>query len=218
MCSMQKNGIFWHIQDETLPKSRGLFFKNRWEQEFRSSCEKDLSLWYHMFCIMSSIFSSLVRRLLSLADISFANSFNPNQAKQNAWHLTTNWVGKHALTNIIISSLLCHSDTMYKEWLKSFNYFKGLSMHKHYYGQNLKLKSAVVTLSIRSKSSKSNCLFSVSKQCIYANLVEIHPMVKKTEIRKCWFLQDGDLENLVTVTKIFSTLPFATMIQYIELS
>ena len=29
------------------------------------------------------------------------------------------------LIKIIISSLLCHNDTIYKEWLKSIYYFKG---------------------------------------------------------------------------------------------
>ena len=46
--------------------------------------------------------------------------------------------------------------TIYKVWLKFINYFKGEhaiisseSMHKHNFGQNLKLDSAVVTLNIR---------------------------------------------------------------------
>ena len=29
------------------------------------------------------------------------------------------------LTKLLISSLLCHNDTIYKEWLKSKNYIKG---------------------------------------------------------------------------------------------
>ena len=59
------------------------------------------------------------------------------------------------LTKIIISSLLCHNDTIYKGWLKSINYSRE-SMHKHNFGQNLKLQSAVVTLNIRLRASKSN--------------------------------------------------------------
>ena len=51
------------------------------------------------------------------------------------------------LTKIIISSLLYHNDTIFKEWLKSINYFKE-SLLKHNFGQNLKLKSAVVNLNI----------------------------------------------------------------------
>ena len=39
-------------------------------------------------------------------------------------------------------------------------------MHRHNFGQTLKLQSAVVTVNIRSRSLKSNDLFSVSKQCI----------------------------------------------------
>ena len=60
-------------------------------------------------------------------------------------------------------------------------------MHKHNFGQTLKLQSDVVTLNIRSRSSKSNQFFSVPIQCIYASLVEIHPVVQKTEVRKGWF-------------------------------
>ena len=40
------------------------------------------------------------------------------------------------LTKIVISSLLCHNDTIYKERLKSINYF---NLHEHKFGQNLKL-------------------------------------------------------------------------------
>ena len=45
-------------------------------------------------------------------------------------------------------------------------------MHKHNFGQILKLQSAVVTVNTRSRSLKSNQLFSISKQCIYASLVQ----------------------------------------------
>ena len=55
-------------------------------------------------------------------------------------------------------------------------------MHKHNFGQNLKLQSAVVTLNIRLiSSSLINSSRSVSKQCIYASLVEIHPLVQKID-------------------------------------
>ena len=100
------------------------------------------------------------------------------------------------LTKIIISSLLCHNDTKYNEWLKSINYFK-----EHNFGQNLKLQSAVVTFlwSVQKithrnfffdiskcqcdleKWPKSNQLFKPSQQCtgIYASLVKNHPNVQK---------------------------------------
>ena len=55
-------------------------------------------------------------------------------------------------------------------------------MHKHNFGQTLKLQSAVVTLSIWSWSLKSNYLFSVSKQCIYASLVDKDPLFQNTEL------------------------------------
>ena len=45
-------------------------------------------------------------------------------------------------------------------------------MHKHNCGQNLKL------LEHKVKVIK---IFSVSKQCIYASLVEIHTLVKSSE-------------------------------------
>ena len=40
-------------------------------------------------------------------------------------------------------------------------------------------QSAPVTLRIRSRSPKSNKLFSFSQQCIYASLVKIHLLVQK---------------------------------------
>ena len=60
-------------------------------------------------------------------------------------------------------------------------------MHKHNFGQTLKLQSAVVTVNIRSRSLKSNQLFSVSKQCIYAKFGAENPLVQKTELRKAEF-------------------------------
>ena len=47
-------------------------------------------------------------------------------------------------------------------------------MHKHNFGQNLKLQRDVVTVNIRPRSLKSYSLFSVSKQitCIYASFVQ----------------------------------------------
>ena len=47
-------------------------------------------------------------------------------------------------------------------------------MHKHNFCQTLKLQSSVGTVNIRSRSLKSNSLFSASKQitCIYASLVQ----------------------------------------------
>ena len=59
-------------------------------------------------------------------------------------------------------------------------------MHKHNFGQTLKLQSAVVTLHTRSRSLKSNSIFSVSKQitCIYASLVQKKTLVQKTELIK----------------------------------
>ena len=50
----------------------------------------------------------------------------------------------------IIISYHCVTIIQKKEWLKFINYFKE-SMHKHNFGQNLKLQSAVVTLNIRSR-------------------------------------------------------------------
>ena len=40
-------------------------------------------------------------------------------------------------------------------------------------------QSAGVTLKIRSRSPKSNLLFPSSQQCVYASLVEIHPLAQK---------------------------------------
>ena len=84
-------------------------------------------------------------------------------------------------------------------------------MHKNNFGQTLNLQSAVVTLNIRSWSSKSNELFSVSKQCIYnASLMEKNPLVQNTELRKGRiyrvFFKDDEHENEVTL-KVRSKSP-----------
>ena len=57
-------------------------------------------------------------------------------------------------------------------------------MRKRNFGQNLIFFSAAVALKIRSRSPKFNQLFSPSKQCIYASLVKIHPLVQKIMSRK----------------------------------
>ena len=48
------------------------------------------------------------------------------------------------------------------------------NMHKHYFGQTLKLQSAVVTVNIRFMSLESKVLFSVS------NNVSMHVWCRKT--------------------------------------
>ena len=71
-------------------------------------------------------------------------------------------------------------------------------MHKHNFGQILNLQRAVVTLNIRSRSSKSNKLFSVSKQCIYASLMGKASLFGRQSSEKAdftGFSKDGDLEN-----------------------
>ena len=70
------------------------------------------------------------------------------------------------------------------------------------------LESAVVTLKISSRSSKSNELFSVSKRCSYASLVEKALLVQKKQLRKGWIynFKDDDLENEVTL-KVMSRSP-----------
>ena len=58
------------------------------------------------------------------------------------------------------------------------------SKWKHKFGQNLKFRSAGVTLKIRSRSSKSNQLFTPSQPCIYVSLVKICSLVQKLECGK----------------------------------
>ena len=81
-------------------------------------------------------------------------------SEENYVPRTTIGVGKHTFC-----SLLCHNVP---------SIISRESMHKHNFGQTLKLQSAVVTVNIRSKSLKSSSLFSVSKQitCICASLVQ----------------------------------------------
>ena len=72
-------------------------------------------------------------------------------------------------------------------------------MHKHNFGQTLKLQSAMGTVNIRSRSLKSNSLFSVSKQitCIYASLVQKKTFGSEDTARKrlnLQFFKDDDLE------------------------
>ena len=54
-----------------------------------------------------------------------------------------------------------------------------LLCHKHNFGQTLKVQSALVIVNMRSRSLKSNSLFSVFKQitCIYASLVQKKTLV-----------------------------------------
>ena len=80
--------------------------------------------------------------------ISFYN-LSPNAynikavfSKENYVPPTSIWVGKHAYC-----SLLCHNDP---------SIISREGMHKHNFGQTLKLQSAVVTVNIRSRSLKSN--------------------------------------------------------------
>ena len=60
-------------------------------------------------------------------------------------------------------SFICHNDPSISS---------RESMHIHKFGQTLKLKSYVVTVKTRSSSLN---LFSVSKQYIYASLVQKYP-------------------------------------------
>ena len=66
-------------------------------------------------------------------------------------------------------------------------------MNKHNFGQTLKLQSAVVTVNIRSRSLKSNSIFSVCRQitCIYASLVQKRAQ-KRLNLQG--FFKDDDLE------------------------
>ena len=94
----------------------------------------------------------------------------PVFSEENYVPQTANLIGKHAYC-----SLLCHNDTGWNPLIVSREH-----MHKHNFGQTLKLHSAVVTL---NKMSKSNILFSVSKQCINTSLVEQTLLIQKTELR-----------------------------------
>ena len=76
------------------------------------------------------------------------------------------------LTKLIISSKLCHNDTIYEEWVQSINYCKG---DKPNFGQNLKSQSAVVTLNIRSRSSDQ------IKYFLYLNNVSMQVWWKSTD-------------------------------------
>ena len=55
-------------------------------------------------------------------------------------------------------------------------------MHKHNFGQNLKLQSAVVTLNVNV--NKILLTLFCPQQCICASLMEIHPVVQKIELKK----------------------------------
>ena len=71
-------------------------------------------------------------------------------SEENFVPLTAIGVCKRALC-----SILCHNVP---------SIISRESMHKHNFGQTLKLLSDVVTVNTRSKSLKSNLLLSVSKQ------------------------------------------------------
>ena len=78
------------------------------------------------------------------------------------------------------------------------------------------LKKVAVTLKIKSRSPKSNQLFTPSQHCIYASLVKICPLVQKiTPGNEISYITKGrrDLENLVKVTKKSNQLftPYQTL-------
>ena len=123
---------------------------------------------------------SLFRRIQSSLKDTFFMSWKHNVLSKQCFQRktcppTANWVGMHAYC-----SLLCHNDT---SWIPPI--ISKESMHIHNFGQTLKLQSAVVTLNIRRRSSKSN-LLPPFQQCLYASLVEKDPLVQNTELRKGW--------------------------------
>ena len=65
------------------------------------------------------------------------------------------------LTNILISSVLYHNDTIMQRMAENHNLFQEIACRNT--GQNLIFKSAGVTLEIRSRSPKSDQLFIVSQ-------------------------------------------------------
>ena len=96
--------------------------------------------------------------------------------------------------------------------------FQGKSMYKHNFLSNFEGTKCCGYLVEyhRSGSSKSNLLFSVSKQCIYASFVAtIHWFRRQTQKRLILlFLRVMTIENYVKVTEIISTFYSATMTQY----
>ena len=130
-------------------------------------------------------------------------------SEENYVPQTANWVGTHAYC-----SLLCHNDT---GWNQSIIWRE--SMHKHNFGQTLKIQSAVVTLNIRSRSLISNSLF------LSANIVSMQVWCRKIHLFRRQSSGNGWFTvflRMVTIimrgpwTKIISTLYFATMIQCIK--
>ena len=84
--------------------------------------------------------------------------------------------------------------TIYTEWLKSINYFKGEHAHTPFW---LKFE---ITKCCGGKGNQNPNNSSMSPNTIYASKVEIHPLVQKIGMRKTDFynnkkLKDGNLEN-----------------------
>ena len=71
-------------------------------------------------------------------------------------------------------------------------------MHKHNFGQTLKLQSAVVTVNIRPRSNLIHYFLSPNKSHVSMYVwCRKKPLVQKSELRKGWiysFFKDDDLE------------------------
>ena len=66
------------------------------------------------------------------------------------------------------------------------------------FGSKFDIRSAGVSLIMRSRSTKSNHVFSMYQRCLYASLVKHHQLVQEIECRHGSFLQSvwrDDLEN-----------------------
>ena len=87
------------------------------------------------------------------------------------------------LAQILISSLVCHNDTIYNGWLKSVIEFKRYHA-KHTFGSKFEITKGCSDLEKGQGLKNLNNTMFAPKQCSYASLVKIHQLVHKIELRK----------------------------------
>ena len=99
------------------------------------------------------------------------------------------------LTQIIISSLLCHNDTIYKAWLKSINYFKGEHAQTQFWS-NFEITKCCGDLEHQIKVISILLTLFCHQTMYLSTFCGIHPLVKKIELKNANFTV---FERLVTL-------------------
>ena len=97
---------------------------------------------------------------------------SPTEESRQAW-----------LPEFLSANLFSHNDSIYKEWLKSYQLVQGIACGKT---TLLKFEIAKYRCDLENKANFFNLikLVFVSKQCTYASLVKSHPLIPKLDLKK----------------------------------